>query len=45
MIITMDQVNIQDFDYTAGYGVFRYGIVICSLKTEYFVYTTSYDDL
>ena len=38
MIITMDQVNIQDFDYTAGYGGFRYGIVICSLKTEYFVF-------
>ena len=38
MIITMYQVNIQDFDYTAGYGGFRYGIVICSLKTKYFVF-------
>ena len=43
MIITMDQVNIQDFDYTAGYGGFRCGIVICS--RAFCVYTTSYDDL
>ena len=38
MIITMDQVNVQDFDYTAGYGGFRYGIVICSLKTDYWIF-------
>ena len=38
MIITMDQGNVQDFDYTAGYGGFRYGIVICSLKTDYWIF-------
>lgn len=38
MIVTMDQVNIQGFDYTARYGGSRYGLVICSLETEYFVF-------
>ena len=38
MIITMDQINVQDFDYTAGYGGFRYGIVMCSLKTYYWIF-------
>ena len=38
MVITMDQVNVQDFDYTAGYGGFRYGIVICSRKTDSWVF-------
>ena len=36
--ITMDQVNVQGFDYTAGYGGFRYGIVLCSLKTDYWIF-------
>ena len=35
MIITMGQVTVQDFDDTAGYGVCKYGIVLCSLRTEY----------
>ena len=38
MIITMDQLSVQDFDYTAGYGGFKYGIVCCSLRTDYWVF-------
>ena len=38
MIITMDQLSIQDFDYTAGYGGFKYGIVYCSLRTDYWIF-------
>ena len=38
MIITMDQVTIQDFDYTAGYGGFKYGIVFCSLRSDYLTF-------
>ena len=38
MIITMDQLTIQDFDYTAGYGGFKYGIVFCSLRSDYWVF-------
>ena len=35
VIITIDQVTVPDFDYTAGYGGFKYGISFCSLRTEY----------
>ena len=38
MIITMDKLTISDFDYTAGYGGFKYGIVFCSLRTDYWVF-------
>ena len=37
MIIAMDQLTVQDFDYTEGYGGFRYGIVFCYLRTDYWV--------
>ena len=35
MIITMDQLSVQDFDYIAGYGGFKYGIVYSTLRTDY----------
>ena len=35
MIITMDQLTVQDFDYSVGYGGFKNGVVYCSMKTEY----------
>ena len=38
MVITMDQLSVQDFDFTAGYGGFKYGIVLCSLRTEYWIF-------
>ena len=38
MIITMDQVTFQDFDYTVGTGGFKYGIVLCSLKSDYWTF-------
>ena len=34
-VLTMEQVSIQDFDSTAGYGGYKYGIVLCSLRTEF----------
>ena len=34
----MDQLTVQDFDYTAGYGGFKYGIVFCSLRSDYWVF-------
>ena len=38
MIITLDQVTIQDLDFSHGYGGFRYGIVFCSLKSDYWTF-------
>ena len=38
MIITMDQLTVQDFDYSAGYGGFKNGIVYCSLRTDYWTF-------
>ena len=38
MIITLDQLSVQDFDYTAGYGGFKYGTVYCSMRTDYWMF-------
>ena len=38
MIVIMDQLSVQDLDFIAGYGGFKYGIVYCSLRTDYWIF-------
>ena len=36
--VTMDQLTVKDNFGTLGYGVFRYGIIICKVAEDYWTF-------